>query len=265
MSSTPVVMSVAGSDCSGGAGIQADLKTFSHLNCYGTTAVTCIVAENPTEVRSITSLPAKKVREQMELIFDAFPVSVVKTGMLYSNSIIKEVCSFLKQIDSLKRPKIVVDPVMVSTTGTKLLRKNSIQTLLEELFPIATLITPNIHEAQLLLAKKIVNELDAEQAAELLCKRWGAGVLVKGGHLAKDAVDFLAASKTHQSYRTDRIRGVKTNGTGCTYSAAIAAYLAQGNSLTESVGLAKSFMTRAIKSHLKLGHFKALNHYVVEP
>ena len=180
MSTTPVVMSIAGSDNSGGAGIQADLKTFCHIKCYGTTAVTCVVAENPLEVRSVTPIPAKKIREQMELIFDVFQVKTIKTGMLYSTSIIKEVCSVLEQLDSRKRPKLVIDPVMISTTGTRLLRESAIKTLLEKLFPLATLITPNINETELLLGEKIVKETDAERGRPVIIQALGCWVFSKG-------------------------------------------------------------------------------------
>ena len=257
-------MTIAGSDNSGGAGIQADLKTFTSLGCYGTSAVSCVVAENPFEVRSITSMRPKCVREQMELIFEAFPVKAMKTGMLFSQGIIEEVCNCLRELPRNKRPKLVVDPVMVSTSGTRLLKEEAIRVLCEELLPMAHLVTPNLEEAAVLLGQKIVTEEEAKQAAILLSKRFDNAVLVKGGHLQKDAVDFLANKNVCESYRKPRVKKIKTHGTGCTYSAAIVSYLGKGEKIQCAVALAKDFVYRAIEGYLQVGRLKVLNQLPVK-
>jgi hydroxymethylpyrimidine/phosphomethylpyrimidine kinase len=263
---TPVVMTVAGSDNSGGAGIQADLKTFTTLGVYGTSAITCVVAENPNEVRKIHPMPASMVREQMELVFDVFPVVALKTGMLFSAEIIEAIADFLEEIPERSRPELVIDPVMVATSGALLLEEEAASRMADMLLPLATLVTPNLDEASLLAGRELKSEDEAARAAAELSSRWGVPFLVKGGHLkTRQAVDFLVEGNEIYRMEVPRIPGIETHGTGCTYSAAITAFLAKKKSLLESVVGGKEFVTRAIAGHLKLGKLKALNHLPWQP
>lgn len=257
----PVVMTVAGSDNSGGAGLQADLKTFTTLQVYGTVAVTCVVAENPRVVQTIRPMPPTLVREQMELVFEAFPVVALKTGMLYSGAIVEAVAQFLESLPARRRPRLVVDPVMVATSGALLLKRPAVQRLVDLLFPLAAVVTPNLDEAALLCARSLGSEEDAIRAAAELTSRWGVPFLVKGGHLpGAYAVDYLVEGTDVLRLEADRIPGIETHGTGCTYSAAITVGLAHGLDLADAVLRAKKFVTHAIASSLTLGRFQALNH-----
>jgi hydroxymethylpyrimidine/phosphomethylpyrimidine kinase len=257
-----VALTIAGSDNSGGAGIQADLKTFTTLGVYGTSAVTCVVAENPRVVESIHPVPPKAVRRQIELVFDVFPVAAIKTGMLHSEALIREVVAFYLSLPKKNRPPLVVDPVMVATSGALLLRKSAVRALTEELLPLAAVATPNLDETAVLLGRKLRSLDDAREAAVECRKNWGIPFLVKGGHLnLPRSVDFLAAqdgSVLRLSAKT--VRGIKTHGTGCTYSSAITARLAHGDDLPTAVRAAKKFITRTIRDHLRLGKERALNH-----
>jgi hydroxymethylpyrimidine/phosphomethylpyrimidine kinase len=255
----PVTLTIAGSDNSGGAGIQADLKTFTRYGVYGTTAVTCVVAEHPGRVSRITAEPPAMVAEQIRLVFEAFPVAAAKTGMLFSAGIIRSVA---REMRRRKKTKLVVDPVMVATSGAVLLKPDAERALARELFPLAAVVTPNLDEAARLLGRKLKTAEAAEEAAIELAKQWKVPFLVKGGHLKLDvAGDYLAwpNGKT-RVFSARRVRGVETHGTGCTYSAAICAGLAKGNSLEAAVANAKRFITRAIQRHLKIGRYTPLNH-----
>ena len=257
-----MVLTIAGSDNSGGAGIQADLKTFTTLGVYGTTAITCVVAENPHRVQSIHPVPAPILRQQIELIFEAFPVAAVKTGMLYSEKLIETVVNVWESLPPKKRPWLVVDPVMVATSGAMLLSKKGMSALSEKLIPLADLVTPNLEEAGVLLGRKITAEKEAIQAAEDSLKKWGVPFLVKGGHFRlAQATDFMATPRGLTVVTAPRVKGVKTHGSGCTYSAAIASSLAHGHSLEEALKRGKKFITQAIKHHLRLGKCQALNHF----
>ncbi|GAB4241779.1 MAG: bifunctional hydroxymethylpyrimidine kinase/phosphomethylpyrimidine kinase [Candidatus Methylacidiphilales bacterium] len=257
----PAVMTVAGSDNSGGAGIEADLKTFTTLGVYGTAAITCVVAENPKVVQTIRPMPPSLVREQIELVLDVFPVRAMKTGMLYSGPIIHAIADALEALPTRRRPKVVIDPVMVATSGALLLKRAACQQLVDRLFPMAAVVTPNLDEASLLCGRALGSEDEVVRAAAELTSRWGVPFLVKGGHLkGKEAVDFLVDGSEVIRLEADRIPNVQTHGTGCTYSAAITAGLALGLDLPRAVVRAKEFVTRAIASALTLGRFKALNH-----
>lgn len=260
-STVPVVLTIAGSDNSGGAGIQADLKTFTTLGVYGTSAITCVVAENPLRVRAVHPVPARVLRQQIELIFEVFPVAAVKTGMLYSEGLIDAVAEVWESLPVRKRPWLVVDPVMVATSGALLLSGKGIAAMKDRLIPLADLVTPNLDEAEVLLGRKIKDEEGAAMAARDALAGWGVPFLVKGGHLGlAKASDFMATPSGMTIVRAARVRGVKTHGTGCTYSASIAAGLAKGNSLEDALKLGKKFITRAIGEHLRLGRCQALNH-----
>jgi hydroxymethylpyrimidine/phosphomethylpyrimidine kinase len=255
----PVILTIAGSDNSGGAGIQADLKTFTRLNTYGTTAITCVVAEHPGKVASITPVPPRRVREQIELVFEAFPVAAIKTGMLYSDGIIREVASFLRGLRRM--PPLVVDPVMVATSGALLLKPEATRRLRNELLPLATLATPNLDEASLLFGHKIRNVQEAHAAAAACAERWGCSFLVKGGHLnTRILTDVLHHDGKIHIFSAPRVPGVKTHGTGCTFSAAIAAHLGKGTPLPAAVGRAKRYLDKAVRGHFHLGRYTPLNH-----
>jgi len=249
----PVVLTIAGSDSSCGAGAQADLKTFGSLGCHGLTAITCIVAEIPGAVRSIQPARPEIVRDQLEVLLAAYPVAAIKTGMLLSAPIIRVVAQVLNSLKKL--PPLVIDPVMVASSGHSLLKAGAITAYRKHLFPLATLITPNLDELGLLTNSRPGSLASMRAAGKQLTAITGAAVLLKGGHLrSRTATDLLLMPDWEEhEYSAPFIPGVKTHGTGCTYSAAIAAGLARGLILSESVGEAKKFITRAIARALKWG------------
>ncbi len=254
----PVALTIAGSDNSAGAGAQADLKTFTALGVYGLTAITCVVAEVPGRVSAIHPMPASIVAEQIRLSLSAFPVAAVKTGMLYSTEIVETVCDLL---DGTTMP-LVVDPVMVATSGASLLRPEAVELYRSRLFPRATVVTPNMDEVAVLTGEPVRTLDDMREAGAALIARYGAAWLLKGGHLAGDeATDLLFhPDGTVSEFHSARVQGVSTHGTGCTTAAAIAAGLARGLSLDEAVGQAKRFVTGAIRHHHRWGEIHALNH-----
>jgi hydroxymethylpyrimidine/phosphomethylpyrimidine kinase len=254
----PVALTIAGSDNSAGAGAQADLKTFTALGVYGLTAITCVVAEVPGKVSAIHPVPAAIVGEQIRLSLASFPVAAVKTGMLYSTEIVETVCDLL---DGMTMP-LVVDPVMVATSGASLLRPEAIELYRRRLFPRATVVTPNMDEVGVLTGRPVRTLDDMREAGLELAALHGSAWLLKGGHLAGgEAVDLLFRPDGKVSeFRSARIQGVSTHGTGCTTSAAIAAGLAHGQDLEEAVGQAKRLVTAAIRHHHRWGDLHALNH-----
>ena len=250
----PVTLTIAGSDSGGGAGIQADLKTFASLGVHGTSAITCITAQNPEGVRGIQACSVEIVRCQIEAVFDELPPAAVKTGMLYAAPIIRVVAEFFHRH---QRVPLVVDPVMVSTSGAQLLKPVAVKTLCAELLPLATLVTPNLDEAEILVGEKLTSVTDLRAAARELHRRFGCAALVKGGHLRglKEAVDIFYDGRQELLLSAPFIRGVSTHGTGCTYSAAIAGRLARGCSLPRAVQQAKEYITQAIaQSQTSAGH-----------
>lgn len=250
----PVALTVAGSDSGGGAGIQADLKTFAALGVHGTSAITCITAQNPEGVRGIQACSVEIVRRQMEAVFDGLPPVAVKTGMLYSAPIIRVVAGLLRQRQGLP---VVVDPVMVSTSGARLLKPAAVRVLRTELLPLATLVTPNLDEAEILVGAKLTSVTDLRAAARTLYQYLGCAALVKGGHLRglKEAVDIFYDGRQELLLSAPFVRGVSTHGTGCTYSAAIAGHLARGCTLARAVQAGKEYITRAIaQSRAVAGH-----------
>lgn len=262
-SPTPV-LTIAGSDCSAGAGIQADLKTFSALGCYGLTALTSVVAEVPSKVDSIQLLPAGMIAAQIRVLMEAFPVMAVKTGMLGGKEQIMAVVQAWQPLRKREIP-LVIDPVMVATSGSRLLEKDAVEVMTQELFPMAYLITPNMDEAAALLGAGIQSREEMSQAALALAAEFDCAILLKGGHLAGDeAPDVLVHQKDIQWLEGRRIHGVHTHGTGCTYSAAITAGLARGLPLHAAVVQAKNFVSRAIEDHFRwvteAGNVDALNH-----
>jgi hydroxymethylpyrimidine/phosphomethylpyrimidine kinase len=249
-----VALSVAGSDSSAGAGIQADVKTFSARGVYGLTAVTCIVAEIPGKVSRIEPVSAKIVSEQIKVLARSFPIAAIKTGLLCSAEIVSAVAKTILNLDKMSAPRIplVVDPVFVATSGDPLLDPEAIETYEKELFPLASLITPNLDEAGRLLAAKIKDRQSMRVAGKELEKKIRTAILLKGGHLAGErAVDLLFSNGKVVEFSAPFVRGVATHGTGCTYSAAITAGLAKGLSLEQAISAAKKFVTESIARHFQ--------------
>jgi hydroxymethylpyrimidine/phosphomethylpyrimidine kinase len=254
----PIALTIAGSDSGGGAGIQADLKTFAALGTHGTSAITCITAQNPKGVTGIQAIRPDMVRAQIEAVFAEFPPAAVKTGMLYSTDIIRAVANFFA---AGKRPTLVVDPVMVATSGALLLKPTAVKALLGGLLPLATLATPNLDEAEILVGAKLRSVEDLRAAAREIVCRFGCAALVKGGHLRglATAVDIFNDGKTELLLEAPFVRGVSTHGTGCTYSAAIAGHLARGLRLPDAVKAAKEFVTQAIAQSNRAARHDVLN------
>ena len=251
-------LTVAGSDNSAGAGIQADLKAFSHFRCYGLTTITCVVAEVPGKVSAIQPIKPEIVAEQVALSLEAFPVAAAKTGMLYSTAIIEAVAG---QFENWHIP-LVIDPVMVATSGDPLLKKSAVAAYRKRLFPLATLVTPNLDELRILSGREVRNLEEMKEAGRSLVERYGCAFLLKGGHLrGKVAVDFLATERGFEEFSAPFVRGVETHGTGCTYSSSVAANLARGKSLSAAVAAAKKYITKAIGQHLSWGRTCALEHF----
>jgi len=248
------VLTIAGSDPSGGAGIQADLKTFAALGCYGMSVIAALTAQNTQEVTGVYPIPPKFIAQQLETIFADIKVDAIKIGMLHDVDVIEEVAN---SISNLSIP-IVLDPVMVAKSGHALLKDTAIKSLQQNLFPIATLITPNIPEAELLLEQEIKTHNDMEHAAQALCKNGLKAVLLKGGHLANEtSADCLYIKATNNIHwlSSKRIKTKNTHGTGCTLSSAIASNLALGYNLLDAVSHAKDYLSQAILagSEYKLG------------
>ena len=260
----PIALTIAGSDSSAGAGIQADLKTFSALGVYGLSALTSIVAEIPGKVSRLEPVSVEMVREQISVLAKHFPIAAIKTGLLCSAAIISAVT---KSIDDLRRRvPLVIDPVITATSGDTLLESDAIEAYQRELFPIASLITPNLDEAAQLLGEKI-HDLEAmKRAGKELERKFKTAILLKGGHLRGDeAVDFLFANGKVVEFAAPFVRDVATHGTGCTYSAAITAGLAAGMPLSDSIARAKKFVTASIANRLRWKsntgqNIDALNH-----
>lgn len=258
----PVALTIAGSDCSAGAGAQADLKTFSAFGVYGLTALTCIVAETPGRVARIQAVEIDVLIEQISLLLEGFPVRAIKTGMLFSGEIVEAIADVLRG----RNIPLVIDPVMVATSGDLLLQQNAIEIYERELFPLAAVVTPNLDEAATLLRAPIPDLATMHKAGHLLVQRYGVPMLLKGGHLGgEQATDLLFADGKVTEFSAPFTRGVHTHGTGCTYSAAIAAGLASGLSLVEATGRAKQFVTAAIAQHFSWearggASLHALNH-----
>jgi hydroxymethylpyrimidine/phosphomethylpyrimidine kinase len=250
----PIALTVAGSDSSAGAGIQADLKTFSALGVYGLTAVTCIVAEIPGKVSRLEPVNAGIVREQIEVLVRNFPIDAMKTGLLCSTAIISAVAEAIEKTYRTRgrRIPLVIDPVMIATSGDRLLEPPAIDAYKDQLFPHATLITPNLDEAGLLLETKIKTRNAMEEAAKALANQYCASILLKGGHLQGDeAIDLLFHKGKLRAFSAPFARGVATHGTGCTYSAAITAGLASGLSLEHAIQRSKKFVTQSIARHFR--------------
>ena len=260
----PVALTIAGSDSGGGAGIQADLKTFAALGVHGTSAIACLTAQNPRRVLLVEPCSPKMLRQQIKAVFEELNPAAVKTGMLYSPENISVVAKFLGRLpSSILHPRLIVDPVMVSTSGARLLQPAAEKILREKLLPLATLVTPNLDEAEILAGQKISAPEDLRSAARKIHSRYGCAVLVKGGHLKNStmAIDVFFDGETELLLSVPFVNGIATHGTGCTYSAAICAALALGHSLPRAVEIGKNFITAAIAGSYRIGNHFALGHF----
>ncbi len=243
-------LTIAGSDSSGGAGIQADLKTMTMNGVFGMSAITALTAQNTTGVTGIFETTPEFLQMQIDAVFDDIRPDAVKIGMVSSAALIRVIAARLKHYEA---SNIVVDPVMVATSGSKLIDDDAIETLKAELLPIAAVITPNIPEAEVLSGLAIRSEKDMETAAKQIGDVWGCAVLCKGGHSLSDANDLLYHNGKYNWFYGRRIDNPNTHGTGCTLSSAIAANLAKGFSLEESIRLAKEYLSGALAAMLDLG------------
>ncbi|MDE2565827.1 MAG: bifunctional hydroxymethylpyrimidine kinase/phosphomethylpyrimidine kinase [Burkholderiales bacterium] len=256
------VLAIAGSDSGGGAGLQADLKTCAALGCYGMTAVTAVTAQNTRGVSAVQGLPPALVAAQIEAVAQDIGLDAIKIGMLLSADIVRAVAACLRAMTP--RPPVVLDPVMVATSGDRLMAPDAVAVLVRELFPLATVVTPNLDEAALLLGHPITDAAQFEAAARALLALGAPAVLLKGGHLAGDTVtDLLADPLGQQAWQAGRIASRNLHGTGCTLSSAIAAHLAQGMALRPAVAAARDYVCAAIAAgaavHTGAGH-GPLNH-----
>jgi len=287
----PVVMTIAGSDSGGGAGIQADLKTFSALGVFGTSAITCVTAQNPNRITRIKAIDPEMVSLQIKTVCEGFSVAAAKTGMLYSASIIRMVSRTLTDCDI---PTLVVDPVMVATCGERLLRENAVEALCSDLFPKATIITPNVPEAEILCGHSIKSFDEMKAAAREIGEKFGTACVVKGGHLGnaergtrstecgmrntkrgseedselrvpsselgtRDVIDVLYDGGKLSVFSSKRVNAVETHGTGCAFSAALTACLAQGETLEHAVERAGKFVASALARAHHVGRHRPLN------
>jgi hydroxymethylpyrimidine kinase/phosphomethylpyrimidine kinase len=298
----PVALTIASSDSGGGAGIQADLKTFAALGVHGASAIACLTAQNPKRVLAIEPCSPKMLRRQIEAVFEELNPAAVKTGMLFSAENVSVVAEFLvgrassraglgaqKSGDGSRGcsphqnqlTPLVVDPILISTSGAKLLESHALKIFQEKLLPLATLVTPNLSEAEILSGQKISSVEEMRAAARKIHSLFGCAVLVKGGHLPfveklkrdllkrkpiqrfndstiQQAIDIFFDGKTELLLSAPFVKGVRTHGTGCTYSAAICAALALGNDLPRAVEIGKNFVTRAISESYRIGNHFAL-------
>lgn len=243
----PRLLSIAGSDSGGGAGIQADLKTFAALGCYGMTAITALTAQNTVGVRSIHSVPGAMLRDQIDAVVEDIGVDAVKIGMLHSAETVRTVA---EAIDRHALRTVVLDPVMMSTSGARLIDGHAQAALVSELFHRSTLVTPNLDEAALLVGRALASEADMEGAARQLLEMGAPAVLLKGGHLAGETVSDLLLLRGGAAHwmRAPRIHTGNTHGTGCTLSSAIAAQMALGAPLVRAVELARSYVRSALEA-----------------
>lgn len=247
----PVVLSVAGSDTGGGAGIQADLRTFSRLGAFGTTALTALTAQNLAGVSAVHGVPPEFVQAEIDAVLEGFPVAAAKTGMLWSEAIVALVAAVCR---ARRVPHWVVDPVMVATSGSRLLREEAITAYRAQLLPVATLVTPNLDEAAVLLdTSQPVRRDEMSEAAAELARRFGCAVLLKGGHLDGAPVDLLHAGGHTWAWTHPRVHHVNTHGSGCTLSAAITARLALGDELPAACEHGLAFVHEAMRRPWDIG------------
>ena len=255
------VLTIAGSDCSGGAGIQADLKTFSAHGVFGMSVIVSVVAENTSRVIDIQDVTADMIAKQIDAIYEDIGTDAVKIGMLSQPACMMAVADKLREY---KPKNVVIDPVMYAKNGCPLMNPNSIDTLISEIIPLADLLTPNIPEAEKIAQMSIQSTDDMKAAAAKIHALGARAVLVKGGHAVGDALDVLFDGRQYGTFSTERIPTKNTHGTGCTFSSAIASNLALGHSLNESVKRAKEYVTTAIKHSLAIGKGCGPTHHFYE-
>jgi hydroxymethylpyrimidine/phosphomethylpyrimidine kinase len=258
----PAALTIAGSDSGGGAGIQADLKTFAALGVHGTSAITAITAQNPKNVLSIQVTEASILRDQIKAVTEAFQLGGVKSGMLFSVEIVEIVASEFIRFGKSSVLRIV-DPVAISTSGATLLKPGVLKTLQSLLLPAASLVTPNLAEAEMLTGMGVSSIAEMRIAARKLFETYGCAALIKGGHLKRspESLDIYFDGKTELLLQAPRLQVGKLHGTGCTYAAAIAGYAALGCDLPYAVQLAKEYITQAISQHLVSNKHVLLNHF----
>lgn len=253
------VLTIAGSDCSGGAGIQADLKTFSAHGVFGMSVIVSVVAENTSRVIDIQDISPDMIKKQIDAVFEDIDVDAVKIGML------SEPCCMLAVVEKMNeyKPKnIVVDPVMYAKNGCPLMNPNAIDLLIEKVIPISDIITPNIPEAEKISSIEIRNIEDMKKASKIIYNMGPKNVLIKGGHSVGDAIDILFDGQNFYEFKTERINTKNTHGTGCTFSSAIASNLAVGKNMNEAVKNSKDYITMAIKHSLPIGKgYGPTNHF----
>ena len=255
----PKAMTIAGSDSGGGAGVQADLKTFAALGVYGASTLTAITAQNTVAVTTVHDIPTDVITAQIDAVLTDIGADAVKTGMLSSSDIIECVCEAL-EVHGVQR--LVVDPVMISKSGDALLREDAIGSLRTRLLPLAMVVTPNIPEAEALTETTIVSDADVRRAAEAIVGMGARSVVVKGGHREGPATDLFYDGKEFKEFTAPRFDTVNTHGTGCTFASAVAAGLARGMVLTDAVALAKDYVTEGIRHSFSIGQGHGpLNHF----
>jgi len=250
--SIPHALSIAGSDSGGGAGIQADLKTFAAMGVYGSTAITAVTAQNTLGVVDWLAMPEDLVAKQIDAVLSDIGAGAVKTGMLANAAIIDTVAGKMREysIDNL-----VVDPVMVAKGGHKLLEDNAVTALIEKLLPLAAVVTPNLPEAEVIVGSRIASWVDARDAAHRIVEMGARSVVIKGGHFEDEdtSTDIYFDGQNYREYNAIRVRSKNTHGTGCTFASAIAAGLARGSSITDAIAMAKSYVTLAIQHAYPVG------------
>jgi hydroxymethylpyrimidine/phosphomethylpyrimidine kinase len=252
-------LTIAGSDSGGGAGIQADLKTFSAFGVFGTSVITAVTAQNLDGVTAIQPIEPEVVRKQLTAVLEGFPIRAIKTGMLFSAPIIETIAAALADFRHIP---LVIDPVFAATSGSRLIQDEAIESLRERLFPLASLITPNIPEAEILVDEKIKTAEDLESVGQRLFDRLGVPVVVKGGHLEDAAFDVLVDQAGLKIFHSELIQGVNSHGSGCTFAAAIAAALSRGKTLRQAVSAAKEFVVGSLKHPYRLsGNIRIMNHF----
>ena len=257
--SIPTAMTIAGSDSGGGAGIQADLKTFAALGVYGTSVLTAITAQNTVGVTAVHEIPTDIIAAQIQAIMADIGADAVKTGMLSSTAI---VCLVAEELERQRIALLVVDPVMVAKSGDALLQEEAIEALRTRLLPLAAVVTPNIPEAEALTGLKITGSADMRRAAELILRMGARSVVVKGGHRQGPATDLFYDGSRFREFTAPRIDTRNTHGTGCTFASAVAAGLARGMEVIDAVALAKEYVTEAIRRSFPIGQGHGpLNHF----
>ena len=255
----PSALTIAGSDSGGGAGIQADLKTFAALGVYGTSALTAITAQNTVAVTAVHEMPTDIIAAQIEAVISDIGADAVKTGMLSSSAIVEVVARELKRH---RVERLVVDPVMVAKSGDSLLKDEAVAALRTQLLPLALVVTPNVPEAEVLTGMTITSQDDMRRAAEMIVGMGARGVVVKGGHMAGPATDLFYDGSRFQEFTAPRIETVNTHGTGCTFASAVAAGLARDMSVLDAVAQAKEYVTEAIRRSFPIGQGHGpLNHF----